>query len=282
LDVMRRVRGMLSVIRPEDCTFSAIAVYIGWAASTRDLLPHRPLPLIFWSLATFLVVAVLNILNDLGDLEIDRLIHEKRAIASGRISLKLSERYMVVLLLGSMAFAIAASIVGGNPLTLFIYFLGLMIGLLYEIRLKRWGLAGNLTIAALIGFPFLLGGSTNEITALLLVLCAMAVVTGLAKEIINDVKDLEGDRGLRQTLPQWIGKNTSLALASVLILLTIALTAIPFLIVGFILAYAIIIAVVDFILISVIIISFRRPNLAHNIHSLGMIVSLPAFLMFAV
>ena len=97
---MKRIRGLVSILRPEDCTISAAAVWIGWIAASGHLLPSHPLPLIFWSLSTFLLVGALNVLNDLGDVKIDRLIHGKRALASGRISLPLTERYLVMTILG--------------------------------------------------------------------------------------------------------------------------------------------------------------------------------------
>ena len=279
---MKRLRGMLSIIRPEDCAISSLAVWIGLAVSSRRLIPSRPLPLLLWGLSTFFLVAALNILNDMGDLEIDRMIHEKRALASGRISLRLTERYLLGVILASLFFAFIGVMVGNSALPMLIYIIGLGLGLLYEIKLKRLGLLGNVTIAVLFAFPLLLGGALERITLLLVILCSMAVVNGLAKEVINDVKDIEGDRGKRITLPQWIGVRPSLIVAGVLILVTMGLGMLPLAFIGLNLPYIILIAICDLILLLAVIISFKSPMIAHNVHSLGMLASLPAFLSLSI
>lgn len=279
---MKRLRGMLSIIRPEDCAISSIAVWVGLAVSSRRLVPSRPLPLLMWGLSTFFLVAALNILNDMGDLEIDRMIHEKRALASGRISLRLTERYLLGVILASLLFAFIGAMVGKSALPMLIYIIGLGLGLLYEIKLKRLGFLGNIAIAVLFAFPLLLGGSLERITLLLVILCSMAVVNGLAKEVINDVKDLEGDRGKRPTLPQWIGVKPSLSIAGTLIMATVGMSILPLTFVGWSISYIILISICDAILLSVIVLSFRRPMLAHNVHSLGMLASLPAFLSLSI
>ncbi len=278
---MKRIRGLVSIIRPEDCLISSVAVWIGWIAASGHLFPSHPLPLIFWSLSTFLLVGALNVLNDLGDVKIDRLIHGKRALASGRISIPLTERYLILTIMGSLALASAAAMTGGNILTFTIFLFGLGIALTYEVWLKKKGIFGNIAVATLFAFPFLLGGSVAGINTLVMILCSMAAVTGLAKEIINGVKDLEGDRGFRKTLPQTIGVNNALMIAALLLLIDITLSAAPVFLVGFSIPYVIFIGAADLILVSVMITSFRRSVIAHYLHNAGMVVSMPGFLLLS-
>jgi geranylgeranylglycerol-phosphate geranylgeranyltransferase len=278
---MKTIRGLISIIRPEDGALGAAGVYIGWAVASGRFLPLHPLSLIFSSLSTFLLIGMLNIFNDIEDLNIDKLIHNKRAIASGKITLGFSRVYLMGLLLMSMVLAGVASFIAGEPLILILYFLGILMGLLYEVWLKKKGFWGNTIIALMITLPFLMGASIVGITPIIVVLCLMAFVTGIAKEVINDVKDLEGDKGFRITLPQKIGVRPSLFYSTLLLIITILLSILPIIMLGFNIPYVAIIGAADFILIGVIVSSFYKPVVAHHLHSLGMLISIPGFLMLS-
>ncbi len=279
---MQRVRGLISVIRLEDCLISAIAVWIGWLAASRQWVPQNPIPLVLWCLSTFLLVGALNILNDMGDLEIDRLIHGKRALASGKISFRLTKRYLLALAIGSLVLASIGAYLGKDILPLIFFLIGMGIGLIYEVWLKKKGFAGNLSIAVLVAFPFLLGGSVNGITPLVLTLCAMAFFTGLAKEIINSVKDIDGDRGTRKTLPLSIGVRPALMISVLLLTVTILLSFLPLYMIGPELLYIVFMGATDSILVFVMFTCFWRPNMAHHLQSLAMAVSLPGIISISV
>lgn len=279
---MRKVRGLLSIIRLEDCLISSVAVWIGWTAASRQLAPPNPLPLGLWGLSTFFLVAALNIINDLGDLEIDRLIHGKRALASGKISLRLTEKYLMFMAIGSLVLAISGALMGGGMFTLFLFLVGFGIGVIYEVWLKKRGIAGNLAVAVLVAFPFLLGGSVWRLTPLVLTLSAMAFSTGLAKEIINAVKDIEGDRGRRVTLPLSIGVKPALTIAVLMLTVTIALSTIPVILIGPQVLYIVFMGITDSILVLVMITCFRKPDMAHHLQSLAMAVSIPGIVSISV
>ena len=279
---MRRVRGLLSIVRLEDCLISAIAVWIGWVAASGHLIPEGPLPVVLWVISTLLLVASLNIINDLGDLEIDRLIHSKRALASGRISLRLTENYLLFIATGSLMFAFGGALVGGDWLTLMLFTVGVGTGMLYEVWLKKLGMVGNVSIAILDSFPFLLGGSIHGINPFVIILCIMAFFTGLAKEIINSVKDIEGDRGIRRTLPLSMGVKPTLMVAVLLLVITVLLSIIPLYLIGPEVLYIVFMGITDSILVMVMFTCFWRPNLAHHLQSLAMAVSLPGIVSISV
>ena len=275
---MRKVRGIISVLRPEDGSLGAVGVYVGWAVASGKLISADIVPMVLASISTFLLVGVLNIFNDLGDIDIDKLIHSKRALASGSISEGFSKYYLIALLLSSAALAVMAAVLAGAIMLPLIFIIGLLLGLMYELRLKKQGLPGNIVIGILIFLPFLIGGSLVGITPTIVILCLMAFVTGMAKEIINDVKDAEGDKGRRKTLPHTLGIKPSLLFAIVFLFLTIIISVIPILIEGMMVTYMVFIGLADLLLVSVMIISFYRPVVAHRLHSLGMVLSIPAFL----
>jgi 4-hydroxybenzoate polyprenyltransferase len=228
-----------------------------------------------------MLVGSLNILNDISDLKIDRLIHMKRALASGRISLPLTIRYLLVLISGTVITAIIAAFFSG--ILPFIFFLvGLGLAGFYEVYLKRKGLLGNAIVALLFAFPFLLGGSVGGINTLVVILCAMAAIMGMSKEIINGVKDLEGDRGNRKTLPQTIGVKPALSMASILLVISILLSFLPIFVIGPAIIYMVFMGISDSIMVLVMFVSFRRPKAAHHLQSLGIAMALPAIISISI
>ncbi len=279
---MSSLRGIISIIRLEDGILGAFGVWMGWVVAANELFPSDPFPMLLSSLSIFFLVGGLNIWNDMEDIDIDKLIHNRRALPSGRISFNFSKIYLCSLLLLSASFAITASVLAGNALLLVIYLVGITLSLLYEKRLKEKGLLGNLTIAIMVFLPILLGASITGINLIVGILCLMVFITSMAKEIINSVMDIEGDRGFRKTLPQTIGVNNALLIAAILLLIDITLSATPMFMVGFSIPYVIFIGVADLILVSVIITSFKRPVIAHYLHNAGMVVSMPGFLLLSI
>jgi len=75
-----------------------------------------------------------------------------------------------------------------------------------------------------------------------------------------------------------MGVKPSLLFAIVFLFLTIIISVIPILIEGMMVTYMVFIGLADLLLVSVMIISFYRPVVAHRLHSLGMVLSIPAFL----
>jgi len=279
---MRRIRGILSVIRPEDGLLASFGVWIGWSVAARKFFPSEPLSLILASLSTFFLVGALNILNDMGDLHIDKIIHSKRALASGSISLGFSKFYLLGLLLASTGMAITAAVISSSPLLLGIFTAGIILGLLYEIRFKKRGLQGNIVIAFMVFLPLILGASIHGITPIVVILCIMAFLTALAKEIINDVKDVEGDRGHRSTLPNTLGVKPAILYSKILLTTVIILSMVPIFMIGLDILYLVFIGIADLLLIIVMFTSYHKPILAHRLHSMGMVLSLPAFLSLSI
>ncbi|MGA1821051.1 MAG: UbiA family prenyltransferase, partial [Thermoplasmatota archaeon] len=144
------------------------------------------------------------------------------------------------------------------------------------------GFQGNVVIAVMVFLPFILGASISGITPIIIILCIMAFLTSLAKEIINDVKDIEGDRGYRSTLPNTMGIKRSLAMARILLVLVILISLVPVMMLGIDIIYLIFIGMADLLLIVVMFTSYHRPVLAHRLHSAGMVLSLPAFLSLSI
>ncbi len=149
-----------------------------------------------------------NALNDYSDSASDAVSHPLRPIPSGHIP----ERN--ALYAGSALLAASAVVAAFLPPAPFaIVVTACILETAYELRLKRTGLAGNLTIGIVTGMTFLLGGSIAGDTVLCIIPALTVALISVGREISSDMADAEGDIG-RRTLPRSIGSGRSGIIAS--------------------------------------------------------------------
>jgi len=184
----------------------------------------------FWALlvlaaaSTALVTAGGNVLNDLEDVEEDRINHPDRPLVTGAISIGSARIIAVGLFAGGIELALPVVLV--YPLVGVILAVALAAMLAYEFRLKAAGLSGNAIVAVLTGLVFLYGGAAAGDALLLLPFAAMAFFATLSREVIKDMEDVEGDRS-RQTLPKTHGLALAGGVARSAVAVAIVLSAVP-------------------------------------------------------
>jgi geranylgeranylglycerol-phosphate geranylgeranyltransferase len=101
--------------------------------------------------------------------------------------------------------------------------------ILYNLKLKRYPLMGNVFIAATMALPFAFGalilGSIPDSVA---VLAGIAFVIGIGREIMKDVQDMVGDKAVgARTLPIVAGVKKSIYSVVICYLAGIFLSIIP-------------------------------------------------------
>jgi len=212
--------GYLEIIRPLNCAITFISVLVGaWVGRGMGL----PIPLILAGCAGFAACAFGNIVNDLLDIEIDRINNPRRPLPSGRAQ---REWTIVAAAVFGLAGILTALPLGRNPLLL--VFLTLVLLFLYAIYFKKTPTA-NLVVALMASLSFLLGGwvAGNDFC---LVPFGFALLIHLPREIVKDVIDLEGDRpaGVR-SLPIRFGTRRALVLSAILLGLLAVLLPLPYL-----------------------------------------------------
>jgi geranylgeranylglycerol-phosphate geranylgeranyltransferase len=138
--------------------------------------------------AASLVMASGNIINDIHDIEIDKINKPLRPLPSGKITIK--EAY------GLYLFFIIVSVVLSllvNQGALIIVLISILLLFLYSKYLKRVLLIGNITVAFLTGLVFIFGGVVIENPAAAIVPAVFAFLINLIREIVKDMEDVEGD-----------------------------------------------------------------------------------------
>jgi geranylgeranylglycerol-phosphate geranylgeranyltransferase len=169
-------------------------------------------------------------LNDYFDIETDKINKKKdRPLVRGTISPGFALNFsMFCMFISSMlAYFI-------NLPAFAIVFAFNLAAIAYNWKLKDLPLLGNAYIGLTMAIPFVFGNFvvSGTLSPLALVLALLGFVAGLAREIIKSAQDMEGDMKARgsKTLPAVIGKKASIALAAILYLIFIPLSASPFLI----------------------------------------------------
>ena len=188
-------------------------------------------PLLLWVLlvlagtSTALVTAGGNVLNDLLDLEGDRVNHPDRPLVTGEISIASARGLAVACFVIGAAVVVPVAL--AEPLVAVILVIAVAMLLGYEFRFKSEGFVGNLVVAFLTGAVFLYGGAAAGNLPVLAPFAAMAFLATLSREVIKDMEDVAGDVG-RRTLPQRHGLGTASTVARAAVLGGIVLSAVPF------------------------------------------------------
>lgn len=237
-------------------------------------------PVIVFS-AVFLITGAGNAINDFFDFRIDWINRPSRPIPSGRIS-----RYAVLYISTSFFFAgIVLSYWLGFACLLLAAFNSVLL-FLYARTLKSVALLGNMVVSYLTGSTFLFGSAVAVFGIAgirsTMILFILACLVTLAREIVKDIEDMEGDmREGAGTLPIRIGKDRASKIAGIVAISGVVLSPFPFFFMNhtFGIAYLALIFVADLVmLVSVNEMLLRdRPKKASKLLKLAMFTALLAF-----
>ena len=184
------VRGAIDLIRPINCGMIGFAVIVGAFVSKPTSLSAAQLALGF--LTGFFICAFSMALNDVYDIEVDRVNRPDRPIPSGKLSAQGAYRISIFCLAAGMAF----SVLSLNYLAVVIAAAYSFLSWLYNARAKKIGFAGNLIVASSLAIPFVYGGAVSGGSiagSLLLMMALTAFFSGVGREVVKAMADVEGD-----------------------------------------------------------------------------------------
>ncbi|NOY89158.1 MAG: UbiA family prenyltransferase [FCB group bacterium] len=217
----------LKIIRPVNCVLAMVGVYVG--ADMTWLTPAYYAVGVS-ALATFLVCASGNIINDMVDVEIDRINRPDRVLVKGT----LSKRYLFILAILFDITAVAIAYTVNMEVTL-LAVVAIALLFIYNYHAKKIPVLGNVIIAFLAALTFITGGVAIDYDLAFylpgpIIAALFAFFFHLVREMVKDVQDLQGDRQVGiKTLPQVIGVQKSLLIALGLFFLMVLCTYIPIL-----------------------------------------------------
>lgn len=212
---------MVILLRPLNLVLCAISVFVG-AFVTGTIQPISNVALA--CISATLIMAAGNAINDVYDLEIDRINKPFRPLPSGRISTDLAFKFAIILFAFGVFLSIFISWIA------FWTAIAVSLGLFfYSYRLKRTVLVGNLCISLCSALAFFYGSLAVGRWQEALIPATFAFLFHLGREIIKDIEDKDADRvQAATTLPVKYGTKTALGIASVVLSVLIVATLFPY------------------------------------------------------
>ncbi|MGZ7109074.1 MAG: UbiA family prenyltransferase [Methanobacterium sp.] len=195
----------LEILRPGNAVMAVIAIFLMMIITGNFTL--SPLLACF---VVFVVTGAGNSINDYFDYKIDAINKPERPIPSGRISRNVVGVYSSSLFVIGIMVAFYASFLLGM-----IAFLSSLLMIYYAYSLKRKIIIGNLSISFLTGLCFVFGGIAVDAISTSIYLGFYAFLMTMAREVVKDIEDAEGDRKEgAKTLPIIYGMKTSSIIAA--------------------------------------------------------------------
>ncbi|MDR0330375.1 MAG: UbiA family prenyltransferase [Chitinispirillales bacterium] len=174
----------IQIARPLNTCIAGCAVLLGmWLTGFAS-----PRPALL-AAAAMAAAAYGNVINDLLDVETDRISHPRRPLVTGAMGTGAAAFFAAALAALSLlcaglasAFHLSAALI---PLALLT---------LYSIYFKRTRLVGNIIVAALAAYALVFGSLPRPETKILLAPALLAFLLHFCRELAKDVQDAEGDR----------------------------------------------------------------------------------------
>jgi geranylgeranylglycerol-phosphate geranylgeranyltransferase len=166
------------------------AVVVGAFVSKPPTLEAPQLLLGF--LTGFAICGYSMVINDIYDLEVDRVNQPGRPLPSGAMSMR-EALWLAVAMLGV---GVLASVVLLNWGAVAIALVYAFLSWVYNFSAKKYGLAGNLIVASSLAIPFIYGGVVtggSVTSSLLLFMAGTAFLSGVGREIVKAMADTVGD-----------------------------------------------------------------------------------------
>ena len=230
-----KILASFELMRMKNILLASIATPVGALLALGDFYSITEYPeVILATTSVLFFMGAGNAMNDLRDIEIDRIAHPNRPLAREALSEKEAKRLTISLALLSLGSLVACSLMMDDErtYTLSIYGIVALLMLSYDsfLELKNKGLIGNISISLLVAAVTLYGASSvGELTnPLIWYVSGVVFFVNLAREIVKDCQDLDADSETRVTLPMKIGLENSRMVAYVITLFGIVMLYIPY------------------------------------------------------
>ncbi|MFP3346206.1 MAG: UbiA family prenyltransferase [Sulfolobaceae archaeon] len=250
------IKPYLQLVRIHNVIGSALSALMGYlVASEWHIIPVR---MIVSSLVVALIAAGGYVINDVYDVEIDRINKPYRPIPSGIVSLQTAK---------NLAYATSIT---GILLSLILGIFPALVALItvillfeYAVSLKKRGLIGNLIVALTSALSAFYGGLayfTGNWLYFVSIPTLYIFFFTLSREFIKGIEDYEGDKANNvRTLAVRLGMSKAWKVSKAILVGLIITSPLPYWL-GFNIIYLILILILDFLLIYVILLKETIEN----------------------
>ncbi|MFI5236811.1 MAG: geranylgeranylglycerol-phosphate geranylgeranyltransferase [Ignavibacteriales bacterium] len=220
--MIEKLTAAIKIIRPLNFCIIIISVFVASAVASPEKFPV--INIILAAISAGLTASAGNIINDIFDIQIDKVNQPNRPLPSGSITIREAYSLFFICIVLSVGLALFV-----NAIVLLIVLLSHLILFLYSKYLKGIPLVGNLAVAFLTGLVFIFGGVVVENPAASIIPALFAFLINLIREFVKDMEDVEGDSiaGLN-TFPVRFGSKNSKTLIFIVTLIIIIFSFFPF------------------------------------------------------
>jgi geranylgeranylglycerol-phosphate geranylgeranyltransferase len=212
----------ITLVRPINFTITALSIFVSCvlAGGTQSQI----LPMIFASLGGALIGSGGMVINDILDIEIDRINKPERPLPSSAVA-----RYDALMFYAALTgFGLIMSAYT-TRIAFIIAFFAVPVIVLYSKVLKGTPLLGNITVGALTGLAFIYGGAAVGNIRQAIMPALFAFLINVGREIVKDMEDVEGDsKNNARTFPVKYGMKNAGIVATTFLIFVIGSTFIPF------------------------------------------------------
>jgi len=279
-----KLKDSIEILRPINDLMGSLTVIIGILNTRTGISIEVILINIVLGILTYFFIAGSGmVINDIYDIEIDKINRPERPIPSGRITLKQAKILFMICLVIGLTFAIYHS---------FIFNLGIFnisivalfgfIGWLYAKWGKKSGFFGNIIVSISFSIGLIYGAILNSsnIPAYIYFFFLTSFFLLLSREIIKGCEDIEGDKidGVK-TLAIKIGIKKSTKISMIFSILAIIFFILPNftnIINPLLFMISMVFGLID--VIYVVIIMLKRELLKKDLKKVSLLLKIGAFL----
>lgn len=190
MNIKRLPVALFLISRPLNSFLSGFAVVIGAiAAITHPLTTIQLVGIVIGYFATSLIAIGGYAINDVFDIEIDKINAPHRPLPAGLMTMGEAKAYSIILFIVGVIIPLVVNIQAS-----IIAFIGGVLLYLYAAYFKRSGFVGNVMIGLLTAIPFIFGGILTESFETMIYPALFAFLLIVGREVIKDIEDVHGDQ----------------------------------------------------------------------------------------
>ncbi len=190
---MKKAKAVFVLSRPLNCLITFMSVWTAAIVAGEDYISWR---IMFASVSAALIAAFGNVVNDIFDINTDRINKPFRPLASG--SLEVREAVIAAMAMGVIGLALSLFI---HKYAIFVALSAILLLAAYTPVFKRLLFVGNILIAFVAALAFIYGGMAVDNPFGAVILMIFVFLFHLGREIVKDIEDRDAD-AVAERLPK--------------------------------------------------------------------------------
>ncbi len=261
----------ITLLRPINFIITAASIFVSCLlAGGTDT---QMLSMIFASFGGALIGGGGMVINDIYDIEIDKINKPERPLPRGVITKFDAALYYAALSCAGLMMSYQAS---WNAFLIALYAVPAIF--LYSYKLKSTPLAGNVLVGALTGLAFIYGGAAVGNIRQAIIPAVFAFLINVGREIIKDMEDVVGDEKLGAvTFPIKYGMKVSANVATIFLMSVIVSTLFPYFAHHYGIKYFILVNLGVNAVLLYLIFSLRKDTSERNLHCISTVLKYDMF-----